>query len=179
METKMATAKSINANPVKNRGGVGVNLGSASNVLGNSSLGLKSSLTGSIVIDGDDTDKALDSGVFAYNHRNPVAKRVTTSLASVDQSFLLSGASVPSLTQSVHKLESIVTRRTSTSFRAGEFDIYTGSYSVAPTVATDTFHKAVVGTTYVDSVANVSRTNPGKAVYLSGSKKPVVNAYGD
>lgn len=175
----MATAKSVSANPVKNRGGVGVNLGSVSNVLNNSTLGLKSAATGSIVVDGTDTDPALSAGVFAYNNQKPVAKRITTSLATVNKNTLVSGASVPSLIKSVHKLESIQTRRTSTAFRAGQFNIYTGTYSVAPTVATDTFHKAINGSAYVDSVANVSRDNPGKAVYLSGSKVPVANAYGD
>jgi hypothetical protein len=179
MEKKMATTKSISANSVKNRGGVGVNLGSTSTVLNNSGLGLKSAATGSIVIDGTDTDTALSGGVFAYNNQKPVAKRVTTSLATVVKTTLVSGASVPSLNRSVHKIESVVTRRTSTAFRAGQFNIYTGSFSVAPTVATDTFHKSVVGTTYVDSVANVSRDNPGKAVYRSGSKVPTTNSYGN
>ena len=175
----MATTKSISANVVKNRGGVGVNLGATSTVLNNSVLGLKSTATGSIVVDGDNTDPSLNGGVFAYNNSRPVAKRVTSSLATVSQTSLVSGASVPSLTKSVHKIESIVTRKTSTAFRAGQFNIYTGTYSVAPTVVTDTFHKSVVGSVYVDSVANVSKDNPGKAVYLTGSKVPVANSYGD
>lgn len=179
METIMATTKSISANPVKNRGGSGVNVGSASTTLHSSALGLPAERTGSIVVDGTDTDKALNSGVFAYNSKSPVGMRVTSSLSTVNNNVLLSGASVPSLNVSVHKIESIITRRTSTAFRAGQFDIYTGTYTVSPTVATDTFHKAVVGTTYIDNVANVSRQNPGKAVYLSGSKVPTTNAYGD
>ena len=175
----MATTKAISANPVKNDGGTGKNVGDVSTVLETSTLGANGVATGSVVIDGTDTDPALSGGTFAYNNQSPVAKRVTASLATVSNTTLLSGASVPSLVQSVHKIESVVTRRVATAIRAGNYNMYTGLFSSAPTVATDTFHKAVNSATYIDKVANVSVANPGVAVYKTGAVNPVVNAYGD
>lgn len=175
----MATTKAISANVVKNAGGVGKNIGSQSGTLVTSGLGLDIVPTGSVVVYGTDTDKALTSGTFAYNNAAPVAKRVTSSLATISNTSLRSGAAVPRLTKSVHKIESIITRKLATAIRAGNWNIYTGKFSSGPTVTTDTFHKAVSGAAYVDKVANVSRSNPGVAVYKIGAKNPVVNTYGD
>jgi len=175
----MATTKSIDANSVKNVGGTAKNVGTKSTVLETSSLGLFAEATGSVVVDGVDTDPALSAGTFANNSSVPVAKRISTSLANVPNSVLQSGAAVPGLMKSVHKIESIITRRLATAIRAGHWNIYSGLFSSNPTVATDTFHKAVTGTTFVDKVANVSRSNPGVVVYRTGSKLPVTNTYGD
>lgn len=180
----MATAKSISANSVKNVGGTGKNIGNKSDVLSTSNLGLYAAATGSVVINGADTDPALNvstypTSVFANNSSVPVAKRVSVSLANVANTTLQSGAAVPGLVKSIHKIESVITRRLATAIRAGHWNIYTGTFSTLPTVATDTFHKAVSGATYIDKVANVSRSNPGVAVYRTGSKIPVTNSYGD
>lgn len=173
----MATTKSISAKSVKNVGGTAKQIGSSSTVLVSSNLGLNTVATGSVVVDGDDTNKAVDLGVFAYNNQTPIAKRLTSSLATVNNNVLRSGAAVPGLIKSVHKIESILTRRQATSIRDGNFNIYTGTFTVTPSVALDTFHKAVSGTTYVDKVANVNPNNPGVAVYRTGAKIPVINAY--
>jgi hypothetical protein len=179
MEKNMATTKAISANATKNDSGVAKNIGTESTTLVTSVLGLDNVATGSVVVDGDDTDKALSAGTFAYNNSAPVAKRLTTSLATVSNTALTSGALVPGLVKSVNKIESIVTRRLATAIRAGYWNIYSGTFSTSPTVATDTFHKAVTGATYIDKVANVSASNPGVAVYKTGAVSPVVNAYGD
>lgn len=175
----MATTKAIGANVVKNVGGVGKNVGSQSSTLVTSGLGLDGVPTGSVVVDGTDTNKALSAGTFGYNNSAPVAKRVTSSLATVNNTTLRSGASQPGLIQSVHKIESISTRKLATAIRAGNWNIYTGKFTSGPTVSTDTFHKAISGATYVDKVANVSVSNPGVAVYKTGAKNPVINTYGD
>ena len=173
----MATTKSISAKSVKNIGGTAKQIGSSSTVLVSSNLGLNTVATGSVVVDGDDTNKAVNLGVFAYNNQAPVAKRLTSSLATVSNSVLLSGAAAPELMRNVHRIESVLTRRQATAIRNGQFNIYTGTFTVTPSVALDTFHKAVSGATYVDKVANVDPNNPGVAVYRTGSKIPVVNAY--
>jgi hypothetical protein len=179
MENKMATTKSISANTVKNVGGTGKNVGTKSDVLSTSNLGLYAAATGSVVVDGSDIDPALSAGTFANNSSTPVAKRVSVSLANVANSVLQSGAAVPGLVKSVHKIESIVTRRLATSIRAGHWNIYTGTFSTPPTVATDAFHKSVSSAPFIDKVANVSKSNPGVVVYRTGSKLPVTNTYGD
>lgn len=174
----MATTKSISANNVKNVGGVGKNVGTKSSVLSTSNLGLFSPATGSVVVDGLDTNPSLSGGVFANNSSAPVAKRVSVELGGLPNDFLQSGAAMPGLIRGVHKIESIITRRLATSIRAGHWNIFTGIFSVSPTVATDTFHKSVDSAAFIDKVANVSESNPGSVIYRTGSKTPVVNTYG-
>ncbi len=159
---------------IDNNSGTGINLGDSS-VLDSIGQGLDAVATGSVVVDGDDADPALVGGEFAYNHRTPVAKRISTELGGVNNDALLSGASRPELTTGIHKLESIITRRQSTSFRNGDFNYYTGQYTVAPLTPTDTFHKAIGSVGFIDTAANASRSNTGKLVYLVGSKPSSVS----
>lgn len=155
----------------KNNGGVAVNVGS-STVLSNRTLGATESATGSVVVDGVDTNKALNAGTFAYNDQKPVAKRLTTTLATVSNSTLLSGALVPSQIKSVNSINSVITNKFTTAVRAGYFNIYNGkfvntntggAYSVPS--ATDTFP--------TDNAANPTRSNPGSLRYGIGSRTPV------
>jgi hypothetical protein len=179
MENKMAITKSISANDVKNDGGTGKNIGTKSDVLSGSSLGLFAALTGSLVVEGVNTAASVVLGAFAQTNQDIVAKRVSVSLAGVSNAVLQSGASVPELTKSIHKIESIITRRLTTSIRAGHWNIFTGVFSPSPTVATDIFHKSISAAPFIDKVANASRSNPGVLVYRTGSKTPVLETYGD
>lgn len=161
-------AQDDNSN-IDNNSGTGINLG-ASSVLGSIGQGLEAVALGSIVVDGPDTDPALLGGEFAYSSRDPVAKRVSTKLGGLPDTTLLSGAAVPGLIVGIHKIESIITRKQSTSFRDGQYNMYTGQFVVDPTTQTDTFHKALSATQYIDTAANANRSNTGKMVYLVGSK---------
>jgi hypothetical protein len=161
---------------IKNNSGSAVNV-AGSTVLESLGFGLESAKTGSIVVNGDDTNAALSAGVFAYNNQAPVSAKITTSLATVTNTAMLSGASVPSLTRSIHSIESIITRRQSTGFRAGNFNYFTGKYDPLPTVATDTFHKAVSGAPEIDMEANAKRSMPGGFAYKGGSVVPVMGDY--
>ena len=159
---------------IDNNSGTGINLGDSS-VLDSIGQGLEASATGSVVVNGDDVDPALVGGEFAYSHRKPVAKRISTELGGLSNDALLSGASRPELTKGIHKLESIITRRQSTSFRNGDFNIYTGKYVIAPVTPTDIFHKAIGSVGFIDTAANASRSNTGKLVYLVGPKPSSVS----
>lgn len=159
----------------KNNSGVAVNVGN-SKVLASRKLGATEAATGSIVVDGTDTNKALSSGTFAYNDQKPVAKRLTTSLATVSNSTLLSGALVPSQIRSVNSINSVITNKFTTAVRAGYFNVYNGkfvntntggAYSVPS--ATDTFP--------TDDAANDSRLSPGSLIFRTGAKRPVVANY--
>jgi hypothetical protein len=160
-------AQDDNSN-IDNNSGTGINLGNSS-VLGSIGQGLEAVALGSIVIDGTDTDPALVGGDFAHNSRDPVAKRVSTKLGGLPDTTLLSGAAVPGLIVGIHKIESIITRKQSTSFRDGDYNLYTGQFVVEPSTVTDTFHKARSSTQYIDTAANANRSNTGKMVYLVGS----------
>ena len=171
-EIKMATVQvngsSTTVSSTKNRGGVAVKAGSLSTTLTNRTVkGVNVGVYGSVVVDGTDTDKAVSAGVFAYSARKPVAKRVSDSLATVSNKVLLTGAAVPSLQTDINKLESIITNKTSTAFRDGDFNLYTGKYS-SVTTSTDSFGN--------DNEARVTRSAPGRLVYKLG-KAPVRTGY--
>ena len=159
----------------RNNGGVAVNTGSSS-ILSSVKLGLLDAPVSSVVINGTDTDPALSGGVFAYNNQKPIAKRLTTTLATTSNSVLLSGALVPSQIRSVNKIQSVITNKFTTAIRAGYFNIYNckfvntntgGAYTVPS--ATDTFA--------TDNAANPTRDVPGSLVYTIGSKEPVSANY--
>lgn len=171
-EIKMATVQvngsSTTASSTKNSGGVAVKVGSLSTTLSNRSVkGVNVGVHGSVVVDGTDTDKAVSAGVFAYSARRPVAKRVSDSLSTVSNKVLLTGAAVPSLQTGINRLEGVITNRTSTAFRAGNFNLYTGKYS-SVTTASDSFGN--------DTEARVTRSAPGRLVYRIG-KAPVRTGY--
>jgi hypothetical protein len=169
--------KAIYNNPVKNNSGYAQHIGDTSYLLESLDQGLPATATGSVVVDGTDTDPAISAGEFAHNHVKPIAKRITTEIAGLPSSVLLSGASVPELTESIHKIESIITTRQCTSYRNGDFNYFTGKYVVDPVTVVDTFHKSVSSAVYIDSAANASRTNTGKLVYFVGSNRPTSKSY--
>lgn len=159
----------------KNNGGVAVNVGN-SQILASRTLGATEAATGSVVVDGTDTNKALSAGTFAYNDQRPVAKRLTTRLATVSNSTLLSGALVPSQIRSINSINSIITNKFATAVRAGYFNVYNGkfvntntggAYSVPS--ATDSFP--------TDNAAGVSRLSPGSLTFRTGAKLPVSANY--
>lgn len=169
------TTAVVGVTGTKNNGGVGINLGT-SKVLKSSALGSAQPYTGSTVIDGTDTNKILSEGVFAYDNKKPIAKRITSSLATVTNTTLLSGALVPSQIRSINKIQSVVTNKFTTAIRAGYFNIYngkfvdtnTGSAYTVPS-ATDTFNN--------DVAASPTRDNPGTLRYGIGSKVAVSASY--
>lgn len=151
----------------KNKGGVAIKAGTSSTLTNRPVKAVDVGVYNSIVVDGIDTDPSLSGGVFAYNDNKPVAKRVTTALATVSNKVLRSGAAVPSLQTEINKLEAVITNRTATAFRAGNFNLFTGKYT-SVTTATDSFGN--------DTEARVTRSAPGRLVYLLG-KAPVRTGY--
>jgi hypothetical protein len=116
----------VNGSPVtqlstKNNGGAGINLG-LSNNLANKSSGQNNDRVGSVVSNTSETDPALSAGVFAFDNNRPVGKKITDSLASIDNDYLISGAAEPSLIRSINSIEEIRTRQFATSFRTKKYD---------------------------------------------------------
>lgn len=124
----------------------------------------------STVVDNNDADKALSAGTFAYNNNSPVAKKVTTSLSGVSNTYLRSGAGNPGGLRSIHKIESIKTRKLTTAIRTNKFNEYSGEFeSGYPQSSTDSF-----GT---DDAANPTKSVPGELTYKIGKKVPVQADY--
>lgn len=145
----------------KNNHGVACGYASHSTkILSSVALGVASTRTGSVVIDDDHADKAVDAGSFAYNNQAPIARRLTKKLSGIDNAVLLKSADQPDLLDSIHKLESIITNKTATAIRAGYLNIYSGKWSTPPAVSTDSFGN--------DNAARVNRANPGHLTFKAG-----------
>lgn len=173
----MSIHNAINGVSVDNNNGVGFGVRHQSDVLGSVDLGLAATRTGSVVVDGTDTDEAVSAGTFAYNNDRPVAKRLTDSLSGVSNNVLLSGAARPDLVQSVHKIEGITTRRVATAIRAGYWNIYSGTWSTNPTNASDSFTGS--DSTSNDYAARPSRSSPGNLTYKLGNPTAVTVGYAE
>lgn len=169
----------------KNNHGVAVKTGSASSLLSGRGVATPATTVfGSTVVPASSTvndyaTKALSGGTFRYNNQRPLGKRLTSSLSGVNNSVLLSGALVPSLVTTINRsrvknnggtlVDGVRTRKQSTSFRAGQFNLYTGVYSPAPTVAADTY--------VTDAAATPTRSVPGQLIFRTGAKVPVTKDY--
>lgn len=169
MATQQVNGSAVTNLSTNNNGGSVLNGGSTSELqsvdLGYSNVGV----FGSYVVDGTDTDKALSAGTFSYNNQKPVAKRLTDQLSGVNNSYLSSGASVPGNVRSIHKLETLRTRKLTTAIRAGEWNIYSGQWATKPSTVVDSLA--------TDDAASPSRSVPGELVYKTGAKVPVQDNY--
>jgi hypothetical protein len=147
----------------KNRGGYSPLAFNSSVLLGFEPSQFYNGVFGSTVANTANVDP-LYMGDFPHNHVKPLAMR----LGDDTENALLKGASVPSLTTGIHYISTIRTRRATTQIRAGNFNIYTGKFTVSPTVAVDNFGS--------DNEATVSRQSPGEFAYMVG-KTPVLGNY--
>lgn len=133
---------------------------------------------GSTVVDNNDTDKALSAGTFAYNNQKPVAKRYSTTVNGLSNSFLQSGAAVPSLVQSIHYIkvctmgcsDGVRTRQLTSAIRNNHFNLFTGQFDMGyPVVVADSFAQ--------DNAARPTRAVPGSLTYKSSNLVPVNDVY--
>jgi len=107
--------------------------------------------------------KAISGGTFAHNHVKPISAYITTERAGVSLEAVAGPAGSPNLIQSIHKLETVITNRTASAFRAG-FNFYTGQFSNAVVSNGDNLG--------VDVAANPTRAIPGQLVYQIGGQVP-------
>ena len=173
----MATANVSGSNytvPPNTKGSGARNAGGASTRVSTTSLvdgvGVSRYNTGvfaSTVLDNGWADEAVSAGTFAYNNVKPVAKRVSTTLSGVSNTVLFSGANQPGLIRSIHKLETLRTRRLTTALRANKYNRSTGNWDGGyPVVAVDSLS--------TDTAATPTRAVPGQLTYMSGAN-PVTN----
>ena len=134
---------------------------------------------GSSVVDTNDIDKVYSSGTLAYNNPGPISKRVTANINGSTNTFLLSGALVPSLIHSIHYqkvkngsnyVQGIRTRRFTSAIREGKWNNYTGKFeSGYPVVGVDVFAD--------DNAALPTRSVPGNLTFISSGSNVVNAAY--
>lgn len=100
-----------------------------------------------------------------------VMRKVTTTLAGQANTLLRSGASDFGVRRSIHKLEHLRTRRVASAIRSGYWNIYSGVFSTAPTVADD------ISTFGTDEAATPTISKPGELVYRWGKPLPEQDDY--
>jgi hypothetical protein len=173
MENTMASIQqngsSTTSSSTKNNGGTGLNVGNTSTVLETRALGTSDvGVFASTPVDNAWADEAVSDGVFAYNNSRPVAPRLTTTLSGVTNNALLSGANVPGLLRSIHKIEALRTTKTSSGIRANKYNRFTGAWDAEyPQVSNDSLSE--------DTAANPTRSAPGQLTYKLGNPVPVSN----
>lgn len=130
--------------------------------------GVNVGVAGSVVVESSllGNTKSVTAGTFSHSHIKPLTARVTTELAGVNTSALSKTSNV--VTRSINKIESVVTNKTATAFRAG-FNLYTGDFSGSVTTATDNLGN--------DVAANPTASVPGKLTYKLGKPRAVVAGY--
>jgi hypothetical protein len=146
------TNKSTNA---KQNGGAAAKINDTSLLVGVAVSYEDLGVFGSTVIDNDNTSKALNAGEFAFDNNHPVAKKLTSSLSTVSNDILVSGASVPGLRRSIHSAQ-VCGEGCTDGTRDNEGNIVVFANDVA---------------------ANPSRSVPGKLTFKTGAKLPVTDAY--
>lgn len=176
MATKKSDGSSFSVVPNRRDSGTRENHGSARRVAGSSALAnvvvspTAPSDGGNLPKNGSTTDKALSAGVFTYNNSRGVAMRSTVAISSVSNTVLQTASDVPSFVTGIHKNMTYVTRKASTAFRSGKFNLVTGAWDASyPAVATDTFAN--------DVAATPTRSAPGRVVYKLGQPAPVMVNY--
>jgi hypothetical protein len=115
----------------------------------------------STVVDNGWVDPANSSGVFAHNHTKPISSLITTELAGLSNSTILTTGNDGDTIRSINKLETLRTRRFTTTIRNNKYNRFTNTFdSGFPVVATDTLA--------TDNAANPTPANPGDLVYMVG-----------
>ena len=171
----------------KNKGGAVINMGSTSIFAKNLTLGTAnvgafgSRVVQDTVTSGDYAAVASSGSTnFAYNNQKPIAMRFTTTIAGTGNTFLIAGADTPGLRRSIHKQEIVRSRRLTTAIRAGYWNIYSGQFSTAPTVAVDNTYSisgASTQSTTADNAATPSLAIPGEFTIKLGQQLPVNSGY--
>lgn len=171
----------------KNIGGAVINAGSTTTLVDSLSLGSKDlGVFGSKVIQdtvtSGDYAAVASSGSpnFAYNNQKPIALRYTTTIAGTGNTTLRSGADTPGLIRSIHRMETVRTRRLTTAIRAGYWNIYSGQFSTSPTVAVDNWYDIAAQSTTAttpDDAADPTLTAPGEFTFKLGQQLPVNSGY--
>lgn len=141
MEKTMSTANSSGSDysippnrkgsGAKNNYGSATRTGTTSSTINNVSTSRpQTSVFGSTVVDGADTDKAISASVIAYKNQRPVAIRSTSTVSGQSNTALRSGADVPSQVRSIHKREAYKVNKLGTAFRNGYWDPYYGKLAI-------------------------------------------------
>jgi len=121
-----------------------------------------------------------------FNSGDKVIRKVTTDIANVSNSVLLTGASnTANASQSINQMRSYSTHYYKTAVRTGGWHEFSGVFSPAVTVANSggwnisagVDQSSTLAASGTDNAANPSASIPGELVYRDGKPLPVQDDY--
>lgn len=129
---------------------------------------------------------AMPQGVF--NSGDYVMRKVTTDIAGVSNTALLSGGSnSANKAKAIKQVNRIDARLYKTAIRAGNWNVYSGAFSTSPVsvstaggwnIGTSVDNSTNLVTSGTDNAANPSQSVPGELVYHYGSgSRPTTDEY--
>jgi hypothetical protein len=122
------TQPNLNGSGSKNNGGSATRVGTSTKL---NSVAISKDTTGvvgSVVIDGDYTDKAISGGTIPHNHTKPITFKVTNEIAGVASSAFSTSANDPTQLRGINKRENYRVAKVSTAYRNGQWDPYYGEF---------------------------------------------------
>lgn len=118
----------------------------------------------------DYAGKAKSAGVFAHNHVKPISSLITTELAGLSDTSILTPGNDGDIIRSINKLETLRSRRFTTAIRENKYNRFTNEFdSGYPVVAVDSLA--------TDEAASPTANIPGELTYMRGSKTPYNDNY--
>ena len=127
-------------------------------------------VVGSVVVDNDWADKAVDEGVFAHNHVKPISSLVTTELAGLSNDAIKTPGNDGDTIRSINKFETNESDLLTTAIRENKYNRFTGAWdSGYPSGVTIAFSG--------DNAATPTAAVPGELTYMTGAKTPVNDEY--
>lgn len=181
----------VTAISTKNNGGAVIANSQSTNITSRPFVLPSVGVFGSTTVEGNNTSKALELGIFAYSTSRPLAMKITDNLGGLPNDFLLSGANDPNSLKSINylKVDTAMgnpvdgpftdgTRSTLnlTAYRQNKLNIYTGKYEAGFPVVSKDYFLGVDGVSG-DKAAKVTRLNPGSLTFKLGKKIPVNKNY--
>jgi hypothetical protein len=140
-----------------------------SNTIKTIGVGYNVGVYGSKVVEGLVSEKSKSAGTFAHDHVLPLTFAVTDELAGVPTSVMSTNGYDHENIRNPARRFTFYVRKTSTSFRAGDFNIYSGKFNPDPVVTIERFAPLVLPNWMGSS--NV-RKYPGPMTFLVNGRVP-------
>ena len=131
---------------------------------------------GSTVVEGlNKTSKAIAGGTFSHNHQRPLAFRTSTELAGVSSSALATAQNPSEWIHNKHPRNKVRTNQIATAIRNNQWNLYTGKWTVPPTVTNDPWYSisnagGVANVADADKTVNDGPPSPGELTYVVGGQ---------
>lgn len=169
MATIQSGGSAVTSTSTNNDGGVIRRGGTiANNRWTSKAIGDTNTIGDTLPYDGSDAVKAISAGNFPHSVGG-VAMKTTTTIAGQSNTTLRSAGAEKITRATVSKIESVGTRRVATSIRQGDWTAFSGTFSTAPSGATDSFGN--------DHAARPTRATPGEFVIKEQKLAPVMKDY--